>query len=76
MTSLHRNIRRLRQSAELTSSDAAKRAGISQGTWSDIERGKNRNPTPRTLEKVAAALRVTLAELFVDAKSQSVTLDN
>ena len=76
MTSLHRNIRRLREAAELTSSAAADSAGISQGTWSDIERGKNTNPTPRTLEKIAAALGVSLAELFVDEKGESVTLDS
>jgi transcriptional regulator with XRE-family HTH domain len=75
MTSLHSNVRRLRDAAELTSSEAARRAGISQGTWSDIERGKNPNPTPRTLEKIAAALGVTLAELFVDEKGESVTLE-
>ena len=63
MTILRQNIRRLRGAADLTSTEASTRAGMSQGTWSDIERGKNANPTPKTLEKVAAALGVTLVEL-------------
>jgi len=76
VTALHQNIRRLRHAAELTSTDAATKAGISQGAWSDIERGGNKNPTPKTLEKIAAALGVTLAELFVDEDGESVTLDS
>lgn len=75
MTKLHENIRRLKDAADLTGTEAARRAGISQGTWSDIECGSNPNPTPRTLEKIAAALGVTLAELFVDEDGGSVTLE-
>ena len=74
-TALHDNIRRLRKSAGLTAEQAADRADMHRVTWSDIERGKNPNPTPRTLEKIAAALGVTLAELFVDEKGESVTLE-
>ena len=74
MTALHSNIRRLRESAGVTASEAAKRAGIHQGDWSDLERGKNPNPTTATLEKIAAALGVSLAELFVDEKGESVTV--
>ncbi len=43
-------------------------------TWSDIERGKNTNPTPKTLAKIAEALDVSLADLFVDEDGESVTL--
>ena len=43
-------------------------------TWSDIEPGKNANPTPRTLEKVSMALGCTLADLFIDEGNKSVTL--
>ncbi len=74
MTTLHHNIRRLRGVAGLTGSAAAERAGLSQGTWSDIERGKNPNPTPKTLEKIAGALEVELADLFLDENGESVTL--
>ena len=74
MTTLHQNIRRLRAAAGLTGTEAAESAGISQGTWSDIERGKNTNPTQKTLARIAEALDVTLAELFVDQDGESVTL--
>ena len=74
MTALHSNIRRLREAAGITASEAAKRAGIHQGDWSNLERGKNDNPTQKTLARVAAALGVTLAELFLDEDGESVTL--
>ena len=74
MTKLHHNIRRLKEAAGLTGTEAARRTGISQGTWSDIECGRNRNPTPKTLEKIAAALDCTIADLWVDEDGESVTL--
>ena len=74
MTTLHQNIRRLRAAAGLTGTEAAESAGITQGTWSDIERGKNDNPTQKTLANVAAALGVSLADLFLDEDGESVTL--
>ena len=72
---LRDNIRRIRKAADLTAEQAAERAKMHRVTWSDIERGKNPNPTPRTLEKVAAGLGVTLADLFVDEDWNSVTVD-
>lgn len=71
---LRENIKRLRDGAGLTVREAAKRGSLHEATWSDIERGKNPNPTPKTLERIAAALDCTLAELFVDADGESVTL--
>ena len=76
MTALHSNIRRLREAVGITATEAAARAGIHQGDWSDIERGKNANPTAATLKKIAGALGVTLADLWVDADGESVTLEN
>ena len=73
MTTLGENIRRLRHAADLTGTEAADRAGISQGTWSDVERGNNTNPTTRRLERMASALGVTVADLFLDADGESVT---
>ena len=43
-------------------------------TWSDIERGKNLNPTAATLSKMAGALGVTVADLWIDEDGESVTL--
>lgn len=71
---LHDNIRRLRTQAGLTASVAAQHAGMSQTTWSDIETGRNPNPTPRTLEKIAAAIGCELPDLFVDADGRSVVV--
>ena len=73
MTTLHENIRRLRKAADLTATQAAESAGMTQGTWSNLE-GGNTNPTQRTLTKIAEALGVTLAELFVDEDGESVNV--
>lgn len=74
-TSFSANIRRLRAEANLTVSDAARQAGIHRVAWTEIEQGKNNNPTTSTLQKIAGALGVTLAELFVDEEGESVTLE-
>ena len=72
---LPKRIRERREAADLTISAAAERAGIHRVAWSDLEAGRKANPTLNTLEKVAGALGVTLAELFVDADGEeSVTL--
>ena len=60
---LRRNIRRIRKAAGLTAQEASERAGMHPVTWSDIERGKNTNPTLNTLMKIANALGVGLSEL-------------
>ncbi|MCH7825658.1 MAG: helix-turn-helix transcriptional regulator [Acidobacteria bacterium] len=73
-TALSENIRRLRKAADLSVSEAARKAGIHRVAWTEIEQGKNANPTTSTLSKIAGALGVTVAELFVDEDGQSVTL--
>ena len=73
-TALSENIRRLRKAADLSVSEAARKAGIHRVAWTEIEQGKNANPTAKTLKKIAAALGCSLAELFVDADGESVTL--
>lgn len=72
---LYKNIKRLRKRAGLTLDAASQRAGLHRVTWSDIERGKNDNPTPKTLEKIAVALGCSLAELFTDQDGSSVVLE-
>ena len=74
MSTLHERIRAHRKAADLTVTAAAESAGIHRVSWSAIENGADTNPTARTLEKIAAALGVTLAELFVDEDGESVTL--
>ena len=74
MTTLPENIRRLRKAAGLTATQAAEGADMTQGSWSNLEIGGNRNPTAATLAKIADALGVTVADLWVDADGKSVTL--
>lgn len=60
-------IRNIRKAANLTAQEAAKKADMHPATWSDIERGKNENPTLETLKRMAAALGVSLAD-FLDER--------
>ena len=52
----------IRRAAGMRQADAARRAGMSQSQWSDIERDR-KSPTIRTLQRVADALGCTLADL-------------
>jgi transcriptional regulator with XRE-family HTH domain len=55
-------IRRLREERNATQEDLAHDAGIRTGTLSKIERGKA-NPAWGTVERIARALSINLAEL-------------
>ncbi|MFO1069754.1 MAG: XRE family transcriptional regulator [Geminicoccaceae bacterium] len=59
-------LRRLRRERELTIDALASRAGVSRSMISLIERGES-SPTANILDKLAAALGVTLASLFAGA---------
>jgi transcriptional regulator with XRE-family HTH domain len=60
--SLGQRLRELRDRADLSLRELAKRIGISSPFLSDIELGR-RFPSEQILEKLAAALNVSLAEL-------------
>jgi transcriptional regulator with XRE-family HTH domain len=60
---LARNLRRLRLERRWSQDDLAAEAGTRQALVSAIEIGEA-NPTLASLEKLAATLEVTLAELF------------
>jgi transcriptional regulator with XRE-family HTH domain len=60
---LARNLRRLRLERGLSQDDLAAEAKTRQALVSAIEIGEA-NPTLASLEKLAATLKVTLAELF------------
>jgi transcriptional regulator with XRE-family HTH domain len=60
--SLGQRLRELRDRADLSLRELAKRIGISSPFLSDIELGR-RFPSEEILEKLAAALNVSLAEL-------------
>ena len=71
-TTLSENIRRLRKAAGLSVSEAARNADIHRVAWTEIEQGKNANPTTSTLSKIAGALDRQVSELFVDEDGESV----
>jgi transcriptional regulator with XRE-family HTH domain len=60
------NIRRIRKSKRISINNLSKASGVSLGYLSDIENDKGVNPTKETLEKLAAALEVTVDEFFKD----------
>ncbi len=70
-TSLAENIRVLRSERGLTAADLAARSGLGKATLSQIERGHG-NPRLETLEALARALGVELAELLADADHGNV----
>jgi transcriptional regulator with XRE-family HTH domain len=57
------NLRRLRIARRLSLSELARATGMSKATLSNVESGRS-NPTVETLAALAAALRVSLAELL------------
>lgn len=67
-------VRRLRVAAGLTQADLAERAGISERTVSDLERGLRGAVYPATARQLAAALGVSSAEFpafLVEARGQT-----
>jgi transcriptional regulator with XRE-family HTH domain len=64
------NIRRLRIKAGLTQEELALKSGLSQGYVNQLESGK-RKFTQKSLELIADALSVTMAELFREEGGKS-----
>jgi transcriptional regulator with XRE-family HTH domain len=58
------NIRKIRKARKVSINNLSKISGVSLGYLSDIENNKGTNPTKETLEKLAAALEVTVDEFF------------
>lgn len=59
-----KNIRRLRQKKGISQDRLSKTADLALNTVVKIETGENPNPTVATLNKIAKALKVSVAELF------------
>ena len=57
-------IRELRQARGWNQTDLAARAGLRQGTIANLETGARDNPTQDTLDKLARAFGLTIAELI------------
>lgn len=68
MSEVAREIRRLRKEKDWTQTELAVYAGSSQPTINQIESGA-RNPSTRTLEKIAGALGVEVRDLFPKAEA-------
>lgn len=58
------NLRTARRLKDITQVELAKAAGVHQTTISDIERGRNRNPSLDLTRRIADALGVTVDEIF------------
>src|SRR5215211_620395 len=63
-------MRQLREEKGLSQARAAVRAGLDPSTWNRLEQGKG-NPNLKTLERVATALGVEVAELLGKAGRRS-----
>jgi len=58
------NLRTARRLKDITQAQLADLAGVDQTTISDIERGKNRNPSWETVQRISRALGVEPQEIF------------
>jgi transcriptional regulator with XRE-family HTH domain len=54
----------LRERANLTQAEAARRAGLTRQGWGNLEHGRLPDPRASTLQRVAAALGCRVEELL------------
>ena len=66
------NMRKLRMQSGLTQENVALKSGLSQGYINQLESGKRRY-TQKSLDLIAKALSVPVAELFKDEALQTIT---
>lgn len=66
---LAKNIKRLREAQGLTQKELGLTAGLSQPYISELETGTKENPPIETLQKLAAALRTSVAKLMGEVAS-------
>lgn len=66
---LANNIRRLRESRNMSQQQIAKLSGIPRPTWASLETG-TANPTLTVLNKAASALNVSIEELVGSPRSE------
>jgi transcriptional regulator with XRE-family HTH domain len=62
--------RQLRERAEISQEELAFRAGLDRTYISGIERGR-RNPSLKSMQRVAAELAVTLDQVFILARKMA-----
>jgi transcriptional regulator with XRE-family HTH domain len=68
---LRENLRRIREERSLSQRELAKRSKVSQQLISQIENGKNTTTKPVYLQKLSAALSVSIADLAPDYMSHA-----
>ena len=64
MSSIAKNLRKLREAKKLSQERLARLADVANNTIVKIEAGKNKNPTLDTLKKIAKALEVSVDDLI------------
>lgn len=69
------NLRTARRIKDITQARLAELSGVDQTTISDIERGRNINPSWATVSRIAKALGVEPEELFPVPTSATPTTD-
>lgn len=57
-------IKEMREAAQLTQEELAKRSGVSRGTISALENGTTKTTTTKTLVNIAKALNTTIDKIF------------
>lgn len=64
MSSISKNLRKLRENKALSQEKLARLANVGNNTIVKIESGKNKNPTLNTLKKIVKALEVSIDDLI------------
>jgi len=64
MSSIAKNIKRLRKAKKLSQERLARLANVANNTIIKIEAGKNKNPTLDTLKKISRVFNVSVDELI------------
>ena len=67
----HELLRARRKELHLTQVQLAAMTGISQSYISDMESGQHPNVTIATIRRIAAALKLDVAELLADPKAEA-----
>ncbi|MDA2922722.1 helix-turn-helix domain-containing protein, partial [Patescibacteria group bacterium AH-259-L07] len=63
MSSISKNVKKLREARGLTQEKLARLADVANNTIVKIEAGKNQNPTLETLKKITSVLGISIDDL-------------
>jgi transcriptional regulator with XRE-family HTH domain len=68
---LAQNLRHFRVVKKLTQDELAKISGVNRSYLASLESGSRKNSSVRTVEKLAAALDISVSDLFRSSLSQN-----